>query len=420
MFLSKLNIVTRSAKDIQPNLIHKASICHKSKLPPKNVKHWPYKEKSWNPLNLWTDPFTKKKFDENTKVIQIEGNIASGKREFANQLAEELGMKVFPEISLDNLYINLTGYDYRALNPSLPERLKICDLEMFHENPARHSVVHMQYYLFKLRYYQYFEALRHLFNTGQGVILVRSCFTERVFVEAMHNMGWLPLGHERGDGVIFYDWKTLYEFLRNNTLGSTLRPHLTIYLDTPVDTCMDRIRNSKDPIVANSNALCPKFLEEIRNAYDQTILRAAEDYGYVLRVDHPAKKIRDEIIDVIDQIEPVDFNYDWHDTRYEGWELEGTHLWYFFRRLVFTNMYFLRKRFARLGFEWFDIAGLGDSITYEDLALRNLLYNANVGDFGVRHSYHRNPEIHSPLKVLFNRDGNFSEIIDRELRNDFR
>lgn len=42
-----------------------------------------------------------------------------------------------------------------------------------------------------LRFSQYIDALAHVFSTGQGVILDRSCFSDFIFVEAMYKQGYL-------------------------------------------------------------------------------------------------------------------------------------------------------------------------------------------------------------------------------------
>lgn len=408
--LSKLK-----AKKVTPQIINR-TICHKSKLPPKNVKHWPYEKYSWGFHNWFLDPFTRKKFDENSKIIQVEGNVAAGKQEFARKLADQLGMVYFPPVDIEDLLINKHGFDYRAINPLLPERLRHCDMPMFHENPARHSVIHLQYHLFRMRVLQYLKACRHIFNTGQGVVLTRSCFTEAVFVEAMHNIGWLPTGYLRGDGVRFYDWKLRHNHLRNYVLFDIPKAHLTIYLDTPVDICLERIRNDPDPAVANSNALTREFLEAIETAYLDVTLPKQEANMNVLRYEHLEDRSDDEILDVIDDIEELDFEYDVHDTRFSNWEPKYLH-WYFINRRRFTS-----RRFAKylrpFDQHYFDIAGMGDSITDADLELRKGLMEGHVGPFGYNQSYGTDLRVQNVVKAFFDIPS-FGETCDRELRADY-
>jgi NADH dehydrogenase (ubiquinone) 1 alpha subcomplex subunit 10 len=42
-----------------------------------------------------------------------------------------------------------------------------------------------------LKTHQYFDALAHLFNTGQGVVMERTPFTDFTFAEAMYKCGYL-------------------------------------------------------------------------------------------------------------------------------------------------------------------------------------------------------------------------------------
>lgn len=408
MLASKQLLSQLSLKPNTPQLAAKAYICHKSKLPEKKVRQWPYEKYPWYYHTMLADPFTKNKFDENTKLIQIEGNIACGKKDFASRLAEELGMKVIDVPDIDSYYVNDHGYDYCALNPYLPERLRNCNKEMFHENPARHSVVHMQYFMFKLRVYQYVKALQHIFNTGQGVILVRSAFTHRVFVESMHELGWLPTGYIRGDGFQFYDWRLFYINMRNHVLGKLLKPHLTIYLETPVDTCMKNIKASRDPMIANSKALIPEYLESIEKAYNDVVLPRQEHNGHLMRVPYPSKLSHDQILDIIDEIEDLDFSYDYNDTRFQSWD--DSELNFYSRNRMLCSSPRVEEIVASFDVGEFDIAGIGDSATQVDLKLRERLYQANVDDLTGCKNFDNDSKFKSLDKIIFPLKPNESKI----------
>jgi NADH dehydrogenase (ubiquinone) 1 alpha subcomplex subunit 10 len=60
------------------------------------------------------------RFDENTKIIVVEGPIAAGKSAFAKSLAEDLVMLRMPEVKIDAVYINDYSYDLRKLDLQLP------------------------------------------------------------------------------------------------------------------------------------------------------------------------------------------------------------------------------------------------------------------------------------------------------------
>lgn len=402
----------------QNNLDQSRSICHKSKLKAKRTFRWPYETIPWNYLTMWADPFTKRKFNENTKLITVDGNVAAGKEVVAKKLADELGMLYLPpNLDLDKYYINEHGFDYRALNPLLPERLRICDFEMFHENPTRHSVIHLQHHIFKLRVYQLFKALRHMFNTGQGVVLTRSCYTDRVFVEAMHNLGWLPTGYVRGDGVRFYDWKMRYNFLRNFVLSSIQKPHLVVYVDTPVDVCLERIQNDSDPATRNSKALTRQFLEEVESAYKDVILPKCEHNGFVHTISGAEPFTEDDCVDLIDEIESMNFELDPQDTRFSDWNDILGNYWHHNRR-YYTSIRMLSSINTLATMPFFDIAGMGDSLTHADLTLRYSLYEQHVDDLGFMKRYDADSRIHGWLKTTFGFEP-FEKRLDRSLRIDF-
>lgn len=386
-------------------------------MPPRPPVKFPFETTTYNYFQMWRDPFTKRKFNENSRIVQIEGNVGAGKHEFANKLAQELDMHVMPDVDVDDYYINEHGFNYTALNPLLPERMRNCDMEMFHENPARHSVIHMQYYMYKMRFLQYLKALRHLFNTGQGVILIRSVWTERVFVEAMHNIGWLPTGYTRGDGVQFYDWKDRYLYSRNMSLSELLRPHLTFYLDTPVDKCLERIKSNSDPKIAESKALVPEFLEAIEKAYEDVVLNSADYYGHVYHVNHKKISTPEEIEDILDDIAPIVFEYDHKDTRYKGWFPDEVWLWYLARRREFTTLRAVEHG-ELINQPWYDIAGLGDSISHVDLKLRNAIHDGHVGPVGFDYKIEHDPAVKDLREYVAN-TGTFDGRMKRYFKTDF-
>lgn len=213
------------------------SICHKDHIDPEVLeskpKPWPYltKKYTWFHQNLFRTDFCVERFDENTKVIVVEGNIGAGKSRFAKELADQLGMKHFPEPTLDDVFITKTGFDYRTLNWRVPESAQLVDIRMFYENPHHIRTGNFQGFMYKVRFGQYIDALSHLFNTGQGVVLERCLWSDSVFLDTLYKQGFI-----KEDG---------HRFLTNMKIQSErdmLRPHLVIYLDVSVDTSMERIK----------------------------------------------------------------------------------------------------------------------------------------------------------------------------------
>lgn len=74
---------------------------------------------------------TTKRLNENSKVIVVEGLPCIGKTEVAKTLAQELDMKHFPMVTMDDYYINSYGYDTRKMDPKLPHNLKSFDIDGF-------------------------------------------------------------------------------------------------------------------------------------------------------------------------------------------------------------------------------------------------------------------------------------------------
>lgn len=380
--------------------------------------HYDYERFGWNLLTMWLDPFTKRKMNNRSRIIQVDGNIKCGKQDFAKRLADEMGMKYMPPVDIDNYYVNDHGYDYRALNPQLPERLRACDWEMFHENPSRHSVIHMQNFLFKLRLAQYIKALQHILNTGQGVVIGRSVFTERAIVEAMHDVGWLPMGYLRGDGVRFYDWKHRYIYIRNLALRVVLRPHLTIFLDTPVDVCMDNIKKSSDPMIRDSKAHVREFLEGVERGFKETVMPKQTHHGHLLTYEYPERATDAEIKDVVDDIDDLNFEYDERDTRFEDWNTERSSFWLSRIRKHYSTTSSCLWHFELIEQPYFDIAGMGDSITQTDILLRNMLFEANLDGFGWFTDLSTDTRFTSPLKAFFDYR-NFGQTFDKNIRSDY-
>ena len=148
---------------VQSACISGSSLRDKSKARPAP---FPYQTK---PYNLWRaclQDTTTHRFDENTKIIVVEGPIAAGKSKFAKSLAEDLDMLHMPEVTMDDYYINSYGYDMRKLDPQLPPSARSYDENNFCIEPNHENAANFQIVKYKLRYSQYIDALAHLMNTG--------------------------------------------------------------------------------------------------------------------------------------------------------------------------------------------------------------------------------------------------------------
>lgn len=155
---------------------------------------FPYKTKKYTQLHVkfpFLD-FTQLRMDSNSKIIVVEGGIASGKEKVAQELAKEFGMLYVPEPQIDDLYVNNYGFDYRTLNQYIHPKLHAFDDKMFYEDPEHPAVSWYKILHYRIRYTNYIDVLAHLFNTGQGLVLERSPHSDMVFTEAMFKTGFLP------------------------------------------------------------------------------------------------------------------------------------------------------------------------------------------------------------------------------------
>lgn len=140
---------------------------------PRPYKAFNYKKKVFRFID---QPFdrTARRMDENSKVIVIEGPIASGKNEFAKRLAKQLDFKFIPQSNPMDLHkCGDYGLTYQDMDELLPENLRICDLKSFYEDPmakvadggGRAGALQLDY--FTSRLFTYNDALLHLLSTGE-------------------------------------------------------------------------------------------------------------------------------------------------------------------------------------------------------------------------------------------------------------
>jgi len=114
------------------------------------------------------------RMDENSRVIIIDGPVASGKNEFAQKLAKQLDFKYIPQGDVKNLWkCGDSGLTFQDLDALLPPKHRIYDLESFYSDPkpkvaeggGRAGMLQVNY--FKSRLYTYNDAMLHLLSTGK-------------------------------------------------------------------------------------------------------------------------------------------------------------------------------------------------------------------------------------------------------------
>lgn len=258
--------------------------------PVQKPKPFPYATKEFRWYHDLIDK-VESRFDENTKVIVLEGNIGCGKTTLAQKLADELGMRYFGEPSFDQLYVDEYGFDLRSVDHLAPESCRTCDIKRFYENPHDVNVASMQMNMFQLRFERYLDALVHLLNTGEGVVLERSPFSDYVFAETMHKFGYISKQALTG-----------YNLMKESGLPELLKPHLVIYLDVPTSVLLQRIKERNVEYEVKSKVLTKEYLDELDRLYKQSYLRSIRDNTELLLYDWTTPGELDLVVDDIERI----------------------------------------------------------------------------------------------------------------------
>ncbi|KAG1653422.1 NADH dehydrogenase [ubiquinone] 1 alpha subcomplex subunit 10, mitochondrial [Nymphon striatum] len=305
---------------------------------------FPYQTKKYGYLRSIFD-LTTKRFDENTKVIVVDGNIAAGKTSFSKKLAEELDMKYVREPVVDMKYIQ-NGYNMKQLDPYLPDSLKSFVLQDFLKNPLHKRVASFQLDFFVLRLEMYIDAICHLLNTGEGIIMDRCVYSDMVFLETMFKFGYVSK-----------QARNVYYRIRKRGIEDLLRPHLVIYLDVPAETCLERIKRRATPHEVNTKVLTLDYLKTLEHVYKTRYLKEMSVNSEILVYDWSEYG---DVDVVVEDIERLDFdNYDLDDLKCVDWKIEDVRHWNEIR-MEFTN----------------DKEGILENINFPDLEAEELIVSA--------------------------------------------
>ncbi|XP_041969499.1 NADH dehydrogenase [ubiquinone] 1 alpha subcomplex subunit 10, mitochondrial [Aricia agestis] len=347
MFVSTMASLVRTSlvKVISPQggkisgcaIIHKRTIMGKAlreTLPPRDPKPPPfdYVNKHYTWLRSLLDRTTHR-FDENSKLIVVDGPVAVGKTKFAAALAEDLGMKHFEEANMDIHYIRPNGIDLRIFDDKIPEDTRTFDHVNFNRDPNHRLAGNYQIMMYIARYNQYIDALAHIFNTGQGVVLERSPFSDFIFLEAMFAERYLSKGV-----------KSVYYELKANTIGDILRPHLVIYLDIPVEKVQENVKTRGLQHEVQGKALTPNFLKEIERQYKNHYLREISTHAELLVYDWTGGGDVEIVVEDIERL-----NFEQYTERVEpkmkDWRLPREVDWADKRMLYTDNKHYLMNLF---------------------------------------------------------------------------
>ena len=322
--LSSLGAIAKNRLSLLKPL-QTASICHKDDLDPvilaNKPKAWDWERKKFSHvLGFIGVDRNIERFDENSVVISIEGNIGVGKSTFAKALTDALGMRFYPEPDFDLLFKRADGFDFRTMNYRLPESYHFVDHKLFYLNPDHRSIPMYQHNFFLYRVWQYMDVLAHVLSTGQGVVTDRSPWSCLAFQTAAHKMKF---------GFCGKSFLHFCKHVREEVTPNILRPHVVIYLDAPADVCLDRVRKRGIPHEVNSKAMCKEYLEHIEFTYKDHILPELEGHSEVLVYDWQDPP---DIDLVIDDLSSLNVHEHAEGEKMEDWRYSSEYFYDLLRR----------------------------------------------------------------------------------------
>uniref|UniRef100_A0A8C7DNE2 NADH dehydrogenase [ubiquinone] 1 alpha subcomplex subunit 10, mitochondrial n=1 Tax=Oncorhynchus kisutch TaxID=8019 RepID=A0A8C7DNE2_ONCKI len=178
---------------------------------------------------------TTPRFKENSKIISIDGNLASGKGALAQNLAEKLGMLYMPEP--DTHYLDKMTAEKAPLPTAFNGN---CSLEKFYGDPkaADGNSYRLQAWMYLMRLLQWSDAMEHLLTTG--------------------------VDH--------------YNEIKGISICEFLPPHLVIYVDMPAEEVQKKLKASGKDVPL-------PYLKSIEDAYKKIYLPKISENAELLAYD---------------------------------------------------------------------------------------------------------------------------------------
>jgi len=162
---------------------------------------------------------------------------------------------------------------------------------------------------YEVKFYDYADALKHVLNTGQGVVMVRSVYSDIVFVDALRRMGYIT--------APFVQYFSDY---RNDSICELLKPHMTIYLDAPVSVIKERINKRRDPREVGSKILSDKYLQTISDVYRDKFLPLMRKSGEVVEIDWTEKGTETDMDVIAEELQSYKLDpEDNEDSKFADW-----------------------------------------------------------------------------------------------------
>lgn len=205
--------------------------------------------------------------------------------------------------------------------------------------------------MYRARFAQYMEALVHLFNTGQGVVIERCPQGDFVWAKAMNKMGFLA-----DDAMEFH------KYLRRETIWELKRPHLVIWLDIPPEESLKRIKKRNIDYEANSKAMSLEYLETLDEFNKEQFLPEIANHAELLMYDW--SEGGQEVDLVIEDLEKLNYDaYEKRGERMEDWRYYHHSDFDNWRR-YYTNMPWMSWRhFNQPNYDYPSVKGVEEEIT---------------------------------------------------------
>merc|ERR1711994_1019427 len=129
--------------------------------------------------------------------------------------------------------------------------------------------------IFREKYRNHIHALRHIFNTGQGVVMEGTPYNDYAYLDAAYNQGWIDR-----------NTRNVYKEMCRVSLHMLMKPNLYIYLDAPLDVVIKNIQNRGNEWDKNSPVWTNKqYLSDIYNELKRNFLKQQQQHSRVLVYD---------------------------------------------------------------------------------------------------------------------------------------
>merc|ERR1712002_1087800 len=255
---------------------------------------FPYETKNYNIFRALFDDVTHR-FDENTKIIIVDGPPTGNKEKFARDMAEQFDMKYIPDADMNMWYVDEFGTDLRCLNPKVHPCMRTLDIHQWLQKPHHYHTARLQQDLMISRFVRYFDAHNHLLNTGQGVVCHRSLYSDIAFARTILDQGWMR--------------KEAFQFIEDSkalVIDEFLRPHVVVYCDVAPETVCANAEARNEPGEKNSPFFTPEVQANLAKNYRELVLKPLSEHAEVLVYDWNHPDIDYDAI--LDDITELDFS----------------------------------------------------------------------------------------------------------------